>query len=186
MIPPEYRDKPIIGAQVPWKEIEGQLLRVQRFIPFIADTRNDMRRHASAWGWAWIELLNREQSGPYTPVIRRVQFRKRLHALLEVECPGKLAEPSYMPVCHRFDFVKLWTIFAVEGNLDPDEEVLVGYPCYCDTSFGSVLRAFMPQLDVMVHPKGFLEMALNRHELAHKIASEHSKWFRTPRFLREK
>jgi hypothetical protein len=182
-VPPEYRDKPLIGLQVPWKEMEGQLFRVNRFIPLAADFYNDMRKHASAWAWALLELHWKEQSGPYTPLIHRLQFRKRLHALLEVECPWKLTEPSYMPVCHRFDFVKLLAIFTVEGNLDPDEEVLVGYPLPCDKPLGSILNAFLPRLQVMVHPKGFLESVYDHEKADGKSFGE---WFRTPRFLREK
>jgi hypothetical protein len=187
-IPPEYRDKPLIGVQVPWKQIEGQVLRVNRFMSLVADVDRDMKRHRWAWSWAWMELYESEQSGPYTPLVRRLQFRKRLFALLEVECPGKLNEPSYMPVCHRFDFVKLWTICGVEDNLDPDEEVLLGYPLPCDTRWGSVFRAFLPQLQVYVYTRGSLEVLYGRHKLdrewvLQRLQSEHS---RTPRYLRQK
>jgi hypothetical protein len=187
-VPPEYRDKPLVGVQVPWKEMEGQVLRVNRFIPLVADIANDWKKHSRAWSWAMTELHHKEQSGPYTPLIHRLQFRKRLHALLEVECPSKLTEPSYMPVCHRFDFVKLFIIFEVEGNLDPDEEVLVGYPLACDTPLGSILSAFMPRLEVIVHTKGFLEVLYGRHKVDREWLGAwlRTEYSRTPRFLREK
>lgn len=182
-VPPEYRDKPLIGLHCPWKELEGQLLRINRFIPLVADVDTDPKKDLWAWAWAVTELYSKDQTGYYTPILRRLQFRKKLLALLEVECPSKLAEPSYMPIFHRFDFIKLWAILAVEGNLDPDEEVLVGYPLPWNRLSERVLKRFLPRLDVLVHPKGFLELAQERPRRVEEKGYAH--WFRAPRFLRD-
>ncbi len=181
-VPPEYRDKPLFGREVPWKEMEGEVLRAVRLIP-LADLDNEVRKHSKAYAWALMEQYNSDCTyGDYTPILHRLQFRRMLYALLEVECPGKLAVPSYIPVYHRFDFIKLCSILLVAEHVAPDEEVLVGYPLPIEGLLRKALRSFMPRLQVIVKPKGYLE---RQYENRFPGPEGWAYWQRTPRYLRD-
>ena len=164
-IPPEYRDRPLIGSQVPWKKIEGELLRVVRFVR-LCDL--DTRSYHAAWSWALMDLSDHTQHGAYTPIAHYLDLRRSLYALLEVECPQKLPVPAYMPVRHRFDFFKLGVLFDPFGDgksyfVAPDEEVLVGGPLVLEGLAKKVLGPLMPRLWFFIKPKGFLEWQYGPH-----------------------
>ena len=163
-VPAEYRDKPLIGSQVPWKQIEGELLRVVRFVR-LCDL--DMRSNSAALAWADLELYYNEQHGAYTPIAHHLDLRRSLYALLAVECPQKLPVPTYMPVRHRFDFFKLCILFDPfrDGKsyvVAPDEEVLVGVPVPLEGLARKVLRPLMPRLQFVIRPKGYREWLYRR------------------------
>ena len=187
-VPAEYRDKPLIGSQVPWKKIEGELLRVVRFVR-LCDL-NMRSKPDTAWASAEMELYYDEQDGRYTPIARHLDLRRSLYALLVVECPQKLLVPTYMPVRHRFDFFKLCILFDPFGDgkshyVAPDEEVLLGFPVALEGLGRKVLRPFMPRLHLFIHPKGYLEWFNGFRSGGEDREDPPGGWLWRPRWKRE-
>ena len=86
----------ILGKDIAWNKINGELCRVLDFIPY-ASVRNGKV----------------ESAGISTP-----------YASLTLECP-KISENIGCPIIHRVDFIHLWGIFKERG-LKEGEEVLAG------------------------------------------------------------
>lgn len=90
-----------VGLDIPWKKIEGEVLRVLAFTP-LASVEEGRIKGASI-------------PNPY--------------ALLDIESPI-LKLPARMPVNHRVDFLKLWQLYRQAGLADFDGEVLVTWVQY--------------------------------------------------------
>ena len=128
-LPPLPSDKkpPTLGKDVPWKQVEGQLLRVKSHL-FVASMQ-DSKVKAPPVG---------------------------AYAALEVECAEPTGDALIM-VSHKLDFKHLWELYKERKVLD-DEEVLVAY-APVGRGIGRAARMFLPCLDIMVYPKGWLEEA---------------------------
>jgi hypothetical protein len=86
----------ILGKDIAWNKINGELCRVLDFIP-----------HAS------VRNGKVESAGISTP-----------YASLTLECP-QISENIGCPIIHRVDFIHLWGIFKERG-IKEGEEVLAG------------------------------------------------------------
>jgi hypothetical protein len=181
VLAPQGRNRPTIGKQIPWKDLEGQLLRAIRFLPLVAFGQHVRRKHRSALAWAMMEVYGRDDpSRKGSPLRHHLDFRRSWYALLEVECPWVLSEPAYLPIRHRFDFLKLCVVFfpfqdthvpdpgkewlLPDEDFLPDEEILLCYPSLIDEPLRKVLRPFMPQLEVIIEPIGFLDWMFERRQ----------------------
>lgn len=98
--PPDPADKPLIGKEIPWKPLEGQVFRISHFSPF-ATVDGD------------------KVSAPSPPMP---------YAVLTVESPI-LNQAALMPVNHRDEFLNLRDIYEQRG-VASDEELLVSYLPY--------------------------------------------------------
>jgi hypothetical protein len=166
-VPPEYRDR-LVGPQIPWKKIEGELLRVIRLIR-LCEMDMHSKSASKTWAWAMLDLHGHTQDGSDTAIAHYLDLRRSLYALLEVECPPRLSAPVYMPVRHRFDFFKACILLdPIEDGkrhfLAPDEEVLVGGPLVVEGLAKKVLRPLMPRLQFFITPKGYLEWQYGPHD----------------------
>ena len=181
LIAPQFRDRPVIGRQIPWKDVEGQLFRAIRLLPLVAFGQHVRRKHRTALSWAMLEVYGRDDSDrKATPFKHHLDLRRSWYALLEVECPWVLSTPVYMPVRHRFDFFKLSVVFFPfqdthlpdpgkewlfpDQDFLPDEEILLCYPALTESLRRRALRPFMPRLDVIVEPMGFLDWMFQQRQ----------------------
>jgi len=183
-VPPEYRDRPLIGSEVPWKKIWGELLRVIRFVR-LGNIDMDSKSTFFTWSWAMVDFYDRSDSGYCMPVAHYLDFRRSLYALLEVECPPRLNTSVYLPVRHRVDFFKACIYLDPLDKIDrvaPDEEVLVGGPLVMEGLAKKVLRPFMPRLGFSIHPKGYLEWQYGFRE---RGGPPPGGWLWRPRWQRE-
>jgi hypothetical protein len=120
-------DKPVLGRDIPWKQVKGEALRVTHFLP-VGTIEN---------GKIKIDSL----TSPY--------------ATLSVESP-KLKQESEIMVVNRIDFSNLWKAYKERG-IDPKEEVLVFcVPVFRHKLF-KMFYAPMARLQIYIYPKGHFE-----------------------------
>jgi len=127
MEPQNEIEEPVIGKQIPWKVIEGQVFRITHFTPF-AIVEGD------------------KVTSPPSPI-------PMPYGLLTVESPI-LNQPALMPVNHREEFRNFWEFQAHIG--DAEVELLVSYLPYRGF-LGPLLRLAMPRLHLRIRRKGELE-----------------------------
>jgi hypothetical protein len=97
----KWRDKPLVGEDIPWQLIEQELCRAEEFIPFYT-----------------------RESGKSRPGLD-VPKKFPIYALLLVES-ATLNKGGVMPVLHHEDFCNLWTAFR-ERAINRGEGVFVAY-----------------------------------------------------------
>jgi hypothetical protein len=120
-------NKPILGKDIPWKQIESVAFRVTRFLP-IGTIEN---------GKIKIDSL----TSPY--------------ATLSFES-SKLSQESEILVVNRIDFSNLWKAYKERG-IDPKEEVLVFCVPVFRHKLLKIFYAPMARLQIYIYPKGHFE-----------------------------
>lgn len=78
------------------------------------------------------------------------------YASVNLEC-SKLPQEAVGFICHKLDFLNLWTAFHVRG-VAPDEEVIIFWSKRHLKWFAKLTSFFMPRLCVMICPKGACEL----------------------------
>ena len=126
----DREDEPLlIGKDVSWEDVEGEMLKVKRFTPFGTVEGDKIK-------------------APPIPMP---------YAALAIESTNWSRELS-LPVVHKVDFRNLWECFQVRG-VNPDEEVLVGYHKAPRRRFAKIFSSFLPRLGIFIFPQGHLEEA---------------------------
>ena len=110
-----------------WKPIEDYACRVTDFIP-----------------------LARVEDGEI------ISIPKTPYASVHLEC-AKLPQEAVGFICHKLDFIHLWTAFKVRG-VEPDEEVIIFWSKRHLNWFAKLTSFFMPRLCVMICKKGACEL----------------------------
>ena len=181
VLAPQHRNRPIVGKQIPWRDMEGQLCRAIGLMPLVAFGQHVRRNHRSALSWAMREVYGRDDPDrKATPLKHHLDLSRNWYALLEVECPWLLSGPVYLPVRHQFDFFKLCVVFfpfqekhipdpgkewlLPDQDFLPDEEILLCYPSFIENPLRQALRSFMPRLEVIIEPMGFLDWMFEQRQ----------------------
>ena len=110
-----------------WKQIEDEVCRVKQFTP----------------------LAQMENGEVFA--IRSVAY-----ATVSFECL-KLDQEATGVICHKLDFIHLWTAFKVRG-IKPSEEVVIIWSKRHLRWFAKVISWFMPRICVWICKKGAYEL----------------------------
>lgn len=114
-----------------WSAIDGELCRVIDFSP----------RYSIKEG----KVLSINKWTPYASVT--------------IECK-KFPEEITGFVCHKIDFLHLWSAFKERG-IKQNEEVLILWSKKHYNKLYKIFTAFLPRLWVMICPKGTFELETN-------------------------
>ncbi len=119
--------EPVLGKDIPWDTIKGELCRVIEFVP----------------------LGSVKDGKVWTPNVAMP------YGSLTIECKELPNQKAKWLITHRIDFMHLWEVFK-ERKVKEDEEVLVGYYRY-RTTLGKLFSSFFPKIYIMIYPKGSFE-----------------------------
>jgi hypothetical protein len=127
--PTSYGGPPVLGEDIPWKQVEGHLLRV-RWCSFFASIEDGM--------------VKLDEPGAY--------------AALVVESPSLTGE-ALIAVSSKADFRHLWELYKERQVADDEEVLLFHNPLGKKRlgKLGKLMKSFLPCLDILVYPKGHLE-----------------------------
>ena len=95
-------DAPLVGRDIPWSTVEGQLCKVIVFVPISTIESGKIKEPAMklAYGGVTVEVMG---------------FESR-----------NIPKQIVLPVLHRLDFRNLWYLYEERG-VGPQEEVLISY-----------------------------------------------------------
>ena len=115
-----------------WSVIDGELCRVLDFNPFLHTVKDGkvLARSKELW----------------TP-----------YASITIKCK-KLPKKITGFICHKMDFIHLWTAFK-EREVKQDEEVLIIWSKkHYKNIISKIFSFFLPRLWIMICPKGAFEL----------------------------
>ena len=121
------KNTPVLGRDIPWKDIEKEAFRAINFTP-----------------------MGVIEKGKIKTISINVPY-----AFLTVESP-KLKQESTIWVVHKVDFTILWKAYKERG-INPNEEVIVFCPPYTKKSIFKVFSGLLPRLWIYIYPSGHLE-----------------------------
>lgn len=124
--------EPVLGRDIPWNTIDGELCRVVRFTPFGKVENNKVVAVSGA--------------APY--------------AFLTVECK-KLKQNCSLWVTHKMDFKHLWEAFEKRGIKEKEEVLIFWSNRHYKYRFFKIFSAFLPKMWVMICPKNTYEIKTN-------------------------
>ncbi len=126
------KQRPILGKDIPWSVIDGELCRVIRFTPFAKIENKKVRAVAS-----------------YTP-----------YAFLTVECK-KFKQNADLWVTHKIDFINLSEAFGQRKIKDGEEVLIIWSVNHYKYKLYKIFSFIFPKIWVMICPKNAYEIETN-------------------------
>ena len=126
-------DAPLVGRDIPWSTVEGQLCKVIVFVPISTIESGKIKEPAMklAYGGVTVEVMG---------------FESR-----------NIPKQIVLPVLHRLDFRNLWYLYEERG-VGPQEEVLISYDPLKRKKIIGLFHRSLPSLPIKVYRCGSIQL----------------------------